>query len=292
MPCGRCLRRYASGKFDFGNEPCIRVNLRGLYLHRKGSTETTFLNDWMSRKQASTWTSISIPNDLGQTFSTSGRTVCLTQGIDGLVLEVPVSQYAIGGDDKTWYEWKDSKKGKHKMNMPPYYICDIASAVDKLGLQFESDSAGNYMLSLLKDENDLLREAFREAHRLSKTSTLLTHALRLWCGTRFTELTWTICGDDRLDITPSTEAENPWKDTVPVTPIMDTQLDEIAIKAFLTPHADNFLMSLERKLKAQNTTDWYEILLALIVILHNFERIFADVDHYTNRHGIQVYPQD
>lgn len=123
----------------------------------------------MSRKQASTWTSISIPNDLGQTFSTSGRTVCLTQGIDGLVLEVPVSQYAIGGDDKTWYEWKDSKKGKHKMNMPPYYICDIASAVDKLGLQFESDSAGNYMLSLLKDENDLLREAFREAHRLSKT---------------------------------------------------------------------------------------------------------------------------
>lgn len=73
---------------------------------------------------------------------------------------------------------------------------------------------------------------------------------------------------------------------------MDTQLDEIAIKAFLTPHADRFLQQLEHKMKQQNTADWYEVLLALIIVLHNFERIFADVDHYTSRHGIEVYPQD
>lgn len=73
---------------------------------------------------------------------------------------------------------------------------------------------------------------------------------------------------------------------------MDTQLDDIAIKAFLQPHADRFLKQLERKMKEQDAADWYEVLLALIIILHNFERIFADVDHYTNRHGIKVYPQD
>lgn len=123
----------------------------------------------MSHKQASTWSSSSLSNSLEHASSTRDRTVYLTQGIDGLVLQVPVARYAIESDDKTWYEWKDSNMEEHKMNMPPYYISDITSVVRKLAQQFESDSAGNYLSSLLSGEDIFIQEAFREAHRLSKT---------------------------------------------------------------------------------------------------------------------------
>ncbi|KAI4599144.1 hypothetical protein KJ359_002102 [Pestalotiopsis sp. 9143b] len=287
-PCGNCLRKWISGKLNFRNEPCIRVDILNLCLHRKGSTDTPILEDWLSRKRARALALSSLLHSSEHAMHTRGRTIHLTQGIHGLTMKVRVSQYVMDTTDKTWYGWKDSRGQKQQMNMPLYYISDDISSITALFYQqFESDSAGNYLLSLLKEEPEIIRGAFCEAHRLSNKNSLLARALKLWCGTRFTELTWTICGDDKLDIIPPTEDENPWKDTVPVTPIMDTQLDDIAIKAFLQPHADRFLKQLERKMKEQDAADWYEVLLALIIILHNFERIFADVDHYTNRHGIK-----
>ncbi|ETS79399.1 hypothetical protein PFICI_09252 [Pestalotiopsis fici W106-1] len=244
------------------------------------STGTTILEEWMSRKRT----------QVCHSFHASGiyrRKIQLSQGIPGLVLNVPVVPYAMGRQDKTWYVWKDANKEIQHMNMPPYYICDMQSISHALLQRFRSDSAGQYLISLLGDEGDVIREAFREAHRVSQNSLFLRHALDMWCGTRFTELTWTICGDDKLEFEPPTETDNPWYGTVPVTPIMDTQLDEIAINSFLKPHATQFLRELRRKMENRDTTDWYEVLLALIIILHNFQRIFKDVVEYTTRHGME-----
>lgn len=123
-------------------------------------------------------------------------------------------------------------------------------------------------------------------------SSLLRDSLNIWCGTRFTELTWTICGNDKLGILPPTESDNPWKGTVPVTPIMDTQLDEIAINSFTKPYSAHLLQELHHKMTNQDTTDWYEVLLSLIIILHNFQWMSKDIKEYTVRHGMEVSPQD
>lgn len=99
---------------------------------------------------------------------TRGRTIHLTQGIHGLTMKVRVSQYVMDTTDKTWYGWKDSRGQKQQMNMPLYYISDDISSITALFYQqFESDSAGNYLLSLLKEEPEIIRGAFCEAHRLS-----------------------------------------------------------------------------------------------------------------------------
>lgn len=53
------------------------------------------------------------------------------------------------------------------MNMPAYHICDMQSARETLLQQFGSGSTSKYVLSLLKDEDIVIKEAFCEAHRLS-----------------------------------------------------------------------------------------------------------------------------
>lgn len=280
MPCANCLKARHSVKGRLGDALCIRVKLLDLNLHRNGTTGTTFLRDWMYRKDTLVYNSV-LP------LNTHRRTIQLSQGIDGIVLDVPVVQYRMESEDKTWYVWKDSRQKQCFMNMPPYYICDMESTREDLLAKMEKDTAGEYVLSLLRKDDDIVREAFCEAHRLRQRSPLLSDALNIWCGTRFTELTWTICGEDKLECTPPTETDNPWHGTVPVTPIMDTQLDEIAINAFLKPYDGQFLRELQRKMTNPDTTDWYEVLLALFIILHNFQRMFIDVIEYTTRHGME-----
>ncbi|KAF7531017.1 hypothetical protein G7054_g9268 [Neopestalotiopsis clavispora] len=280
MPCGNCLKARGSVKARPGDALCIRVKLLDLNLHRNGSTDTSLLEARISLQSTRAC----------NTFYTSDldrRTIQLSQGIDGIVLTVPVAQYQVKGQDKTWYLWKDSDKKVQRMNMPAYHICDMQSARGSLLQQFGSGSTSKYVLSLLKDEDIVIKEAFCEAHRLSHHSSLLRDSLNIWCGTRFTELTWTICGNDKLGILPPTESDNPWKGTVPVTPIMDTQLDEIAINSFMKPYSAHLLQELHHKMTNQDTTDWYEVLLSLIIILHNFQWMSKDIKEYTVRHGME-----
>lgn len=104
------------------------------------------------------------------------RTIQLSQGIDGIVLEVLVAPYAMESEDKTWYEWKDSNKKDRSMNMPLYYICDMEPIKGDLLAKVESDTAGEYLLSLLRKDDDIVREAFCEAHRL-RHGVSITHIL-------------------------------------------------------------------------------------------------------------------
>jgi hypothetical protein len=113
----------------------------------------------LSRKETLAYSSFNAPE-------IHHRTIQLSQGIDGVVLDVPVVQYIMESGDKTWYVWKDSKQEQRFMNMPLYYICDMESTRKDLLAKLESDTAGEYLLSLLRKENNVIREAFREAHRL------------------------------------------------------------------------------------------------------------------------------
>lgn len=69
---------------------------------------------------------------------------------------------------------------------------------------------------------------------------------------------------------------------------MDTQIDDIALRYLLVPLGEKILKELELKIMANGREFWFEIYLAIFILMSNFERIFADVVDYSTRHGLKV----
>lgn len=118
-------------------------------------------------------------------------------------------------------------------------------------------------------------------------------ALEFWAATRTIERFFYICGDDLLgmdamcaDIGPC--RRNPLADSVPVTPIMDTQVDELAINVLLVPLKTRLLQLLKCRILAKKREYWYEIYLASFVVLHNVERVADHIADYARRFGLTV----
>ena len=103
-----------------------------------------------------------------------------------------------------------------------------------------------------------------------------------------TERTWRICGDNTVGLKPVSESESPWKGIIPVTPIMDTQLDELAIRGLLLPLKDRVLTELKDKVLQKQRENWFGIYLTIFIIMCNVEWELSDVIDYTSRHGMKV----
>lgn len=86
---------------------------------------------------------------------------------------------------------------------------------------------------------------------------------------------------------PSSE-KHPWTGIVPVTPVMDTQIDDITLRSLLLPLGEKILKDLEQKIMARRKESWFEIYLTTFIIMNNFERHFADIIEYTSDLGIKV----
>ena len=108
---------------------------------------------------------------------------------------------------------------------------------------------------------------------------------------------WLICGADMLGMAPMERNIGPCRhnhhiDAIPVTPIMDTQLDEIAIRDVLIPLKTRLLRILKAKVLAKKKEYWYEICLATFIILHNSERVLDHVVDFARRFGVSVSVQE
>lgn len=91
-----------------------------------------------------------------------------------------------------------------------------------------------------------------------------------------------------LGLDPSDEPGNPWNGIIPVTPIMDTQIDDLVIRALLIPLTHRFLKGLKAKIDEKKRENWLEIYLSIFIMMSNVEWILKDVVEYTNRHGMKV----
>lgn len=80
----------------------------------------------------------------------------------------------------------------------------------------------------------------------------------------------------------------PKLDAIPVTPVMDTQLDELVITGLLVPLRAKLLHLLKKKILSKKKEYWYEIYLASFIVLHNSEQILHHVVDYAQRFGINV----
>lgn len=117
---------------------------------------------------------------------------------------------------------------------------------------------------------------------------MLRRALELWSASRVIEKTWRICGRDKLGLEASMDPANPWNGIIPVTPIMDTQLDQIVIQDVLVPLRSGLLQELQKKIDERRRENWFEIFLTIFILLNNTEFILAHSRRFSRRYGMGV----
>ncbi|RYP44897.1 hypothetical protein DL768_008692 [Monosporascus sp. mg162] len=287
-PCGRCASTPPHRLY----KPCCRVEIIDIKLFRLDQLAT--LQHWMQSKEPGKGTLL-LPN--GVTDFEPPRKVQLTHDVCKTAFEVTISRYQPGPDDTTGYSWTDITGCKRKYELPPYYISDLAEAGRNLR-QYIWKTRAEFTRALLVNSNPIILKTFKEAERYhgGSKSELVAGALMLWSATRMIERFWLITGDDMLGLPPMKQSIgpcrlNPYIGAVPVTPIMDTQLDEIAIKHVLIPLKSKLLRLLKEKVLEKKKENWYEIFIASFIILHNSEVILGHVMDYSRRFGISFAPR-
>jgi transposase InsO family protein len=114
-----------------------------------------------------------------------------------------------------------------------------------------------------------------------------------WSVMRMIERWWLICGLDMLGMPPMEQnvgpcRRNPFIKAAPVTPFMDTQLDEMTIRDVLVPLKNKLMRLLRERMLARKREDWYEIYLVSFIILHNSERVLSHIMNFARRFGVNV----
>ncbi|KAF4436524.1 hypothetical protein FACUT_6382 [Fusarium acutatum] len=215
------------------------------------------------------------------------HTIKLTQGFDCEV-EVTVSKFQPLPGDKTSYPWRDSAGNQRMLELPHYYIADMDSHRRVID-EYNQKSYKVYIQRLLKGKSPLMIWTLQEAIRFSEqhNSSLVKDSLRLWAGSRLTELPWMICGEHTLGQIPVQDLECPRSGTIPIPPIMDTQMDHLVIKNIMTPLRQRILAGLQTKIMENKRENWYEIYLTTFVLLSNMERQFAQVLYIIDWYGME-----
>lgn len=132
-------------------------------------------------------------------------------------------------------------------------------------------------------------EILANADLLLKTSKLISNVLDIFVAARLIEDHWQVyeC-EESLGLKPCKDTGPPYEGFIPVTPMMDTQLDDLIIRHLLAPLSTQFLRRLEDKILEQRRENWLEIHLAIFVIMSNFGWILKDMMHIAKWKGIKV----
>ena len=119
---------------------------------------------------------------------------------------------------------------------------------------------------------------------------MVRRALELWVACRVIERSWEICGEESLGIPricdPS--GSDPVNGTIPVTPTMNTQLDQIVIQDILGPLRSDIAQELKSKIEVHHPHTWFEIYLTISVLLNSIEVGSAHTNKFAKRYGRPV----
>lgn len=81
---------------------------------------------------------------------------------------------------------------------------------------------------------------------------------------------------------------SPYYGRIPVTPIMDFQLDNITVNYLLMPWKSKILKELQKKILSNRKEEWLEVHLTLFIILNNVERQVRHDNWFARRYGMGV----
>lgn len=87
---------------------------------------------------------------------------------------------------------------------------------------------------------------------------------------------------------PDSDPKSPYYRKVPVTPVMDFQIDNITICRILLPLKKQILQELQKKVLENRPKDFMEIFLTMYILLHNIELTIAHDRWFAQRWNIKV----
>ncbi|KAH6628911.1 hypothetical protein F5144DRAFT_655593 [Chaetomium tenue] len=287
-PCNRCKAFWLRNFFDRRNtkgglqyQPCFRIEIVDLKLHRLGPTKYDTLRTWVRNKQ----------QRLQEFSGDTTQNLFLTQGFgEGFsnALWLKVARFnPVGPEDRTSYFWTDNQGRLRSHEMPPYFISDLEHARTSVGL-FLRDARNIYIDGLLQGSDPLIRRTFDIARALSAMSPLISDALDVWVSGRFIEDHWKVfCGGPQIGATETDEPGHPYHGFIPVTPMMDTQLDDLVIRELIKPRLTSFLAKLKKKLAEKKRENWLELFLAMFVMMSNIGWVVKDMIAMTTWKGLK-----
>lgn len=289
--CVRCALFFRKNFFNrkhlrgdtFMHQPCFKVEVVGLSLHRLGPTKYKTLETWVSRKQQ--LLQYSAYNTTQYLFLTQG----FGEGTNN-ALCLKVARFdPLGPEDRTAYFWTDKQGRLRKHEMPPYFISDLDYAKESV-ITFLRDARDVYIDKLLGKGDPLIRRTFDVARSFAADgkSPLISTALDVWVSARFIEDHWQVfCGGLQIGAVMTNEPGHPYHGFIPVTPIMDTQLDDLVIRVLIKPRLDLFLARLKKKLDERKRENWLELFLAKFVMMSNIGWVIKDMIAMTTWKGLK-----
>jgi hypothetical protein len=209
-------------------------------------------------------------NDLGSR-GVNGKVYFITQGLN-VSLPVQLCYFEPDPNLMTCHVFR-TLAGPRRIQMPRICLADVETAKRSLEI-FIKDSwclrLQDIMLKLDPITQVVLQEAQKYAINHPQTNACLVHrALMLIAANRMIEQDWAFTGPEVPGIDVVDDKQSPWYGTRPITPVMDTQLDQIIIQTFLMPLRERLLEDLQEKIILGKKKDWFEVFLTIFILQTN-----------------------
>jgi len=157
------------------------------------------------------------------------------------------------------------------LTLPRFAVADVHAAEEAVN-RYVSDNMLRHIRDKIGEAEVIPWETFQMAIKMSDNgSVLLRNTLRLWTASRIIEEPWSIVGDETLGLSPTNEIGSPYHNKIPVTPVMDYQIDAITIHRVLLPLRRQILADLQKKVLENKQGSFVEIFLCIFILLHNIE---------------------
>ncbi|KAI4944791.1 hypothetical protein J4E91_008478 [Alternaria rosae] len=223
------------------------------------------------------------------------RTLQLTQ-MSGATLDVYVKQFDVCHGDKVDCHEVDQNGKDCVYKMPPYCLAELPTIRDNIRTYIHRER-GRYLNILLADSSSSQPMEGTESitqltvktalgYAAKRPNSVVSMALDMWAYCRVIELEWTICGEDTLGLSKVEDPSSPWHKFVPITPMMDVQLDQIVIQDILGPLRQRLLLSLEDLIKQHVPTDWFDCYLTMYLLLNHIEWSCTHGNKFSKRYGL------
>jgi hypothetical protein len=197
----------------------------------------------------------------------------LSQGHSNSTLNLRVQGFNPVEGDKTSYPWYDNG-AKHFYECPHYAIAETDHATEQIRL-FIDLNMERYIYQLLPDTSDpraiFIRRVFKTALDRADEYPLVKSALKFWVAGRFIEDPWKIQGHETLGMKLDHLPASPFSQHIPVTPIMNFQIDNIVIHDHLTIMLGKIRKAMKKRILPIKKKDWFEIHLATIILLYHVD---------------------
>jgi hypothetical protein len=212
--------------------------------------------------------------------------VPLSQGHSTSTLNLRVQEFDPVESDKTYYTWFDN--GASRVYQCPHFaIADRDHTTDQVH-QFIESNLKEYVDRLLPASSNpsaaFVRMVFQTALDRAHQSSLVALAIRFWVAGRLIEDPWSIQGHETLGMKVDPREASPFSKRIPVTPIMDFQIDNIVIYDYLTNMLDRIRKAMKQRTMPMKKEDWFDIHLATFTLLHHVDLTMKhDVDFALSR---------